>query len=188
MALLLFPYCTQPKNCLRLIVSVSAPRNGTARELAIPVAECGHSDQPNFLRSLSRDGRIGLIVGPDDLADPDRIIDRIEVLVAEIRGYGDDGVAAPELRSHLLHSAQDGAGASSNKQVMIASERKAGVNGAVFTYGYDSVRLGEVCERWSHARADAGNVSFPGCAAKCDRADRLDGHNLDPGEFLMEFL
>ena len=139
-----------------------------------------------FCRSLSRDGRTGLVVGHDDLADPGRIIDRIEVLFAEIRGYGDDGVAGPELRSQLLHSAQDRAGASPNKQVMIASERKAGVDGSFFTYGHDLVRLGEVGELWPHARADAGNVSFPGCAAKCDGAGRLDGYNLDPREFLME--
>src|SRR5436853_7700728 len=71
---------------------------------------------------------------------------------------------------------------------MISNEGKASFNRCFFVYCYDSIRVGEVGKLWSHARANAGDVSFRGRASECDRACRLDGYNLDPREFVTKSL
>ena len=99
---------------------------------------------------------------------PGRVINRVQVLFAKIRGYGDDGVSARELRSKLLDGGQDCSGASPNKQVIISNERKTSFNRFFFADCYNLVRIGEVRKLWSHARADARDVSFARRAAECD--------------------
>ena len=74
----------------------------------------------------------------------------------------------PELGSKLSDSGEDCSGASPDKEVVIANERKTSVNRSVFAYCYDLVRIGEVCKLWSHARADARDASCAGRASKCD--------------------
>ena len=69
-----------------------------------------------FCASLGRDGRIGsrgpVIFRYNDLLYPGGVVNSVQVLFAEIRGYGDYGVAATELWSELLYSGQDCSGAS----------------------------------------------------------------------------
>jgi hypothetical protein len=77
-----------------------------------------------------------------------------------------------------LYSCQHCPGASPDKQVIVANERKASFNRSCFAYFDDSVWLGEVSELWSNARANAGNASFGGLTAECDRAYRLDRRQL----------
>jgi hypothetical protein len=137
--------------------------------------------------SLGRDGRIGsrgpVIFRYNDLVYPGGVINGVQVLFAEIRGYGDYGVAATEFWSQLLYSGQDCSGASPNKQVVISNERKTSFNRFLFFHRDDSIRLGEVCKLWSHARANARDVSFAGSASERDRAYWFDGDNFDPWEF-----
>ncbi|MGB8123340.1 MAG: hypothetical protein WCF50_06515, partial [Pseudolabrys sp.] len=69
---------------------------------------------------------------------------------------------------------------------MFSNERKTRFNRFFFVHYNDSIRLDEVRKLWSHARANARDVSFAGRASECDRAYRLDGHNLNPWEFLTK--
>ena len=86
--------------------------------------------------SLGRDGRIGsrgpVIFRYNDLLYPSGVINGVQVLFAEIRGYSDYGVAATEFWSQLLYSGQDCSGASPNKQVVISNERKTSFNRFLF--------------------------------------------------------
>ena len=77
---------------------------------------------------------------------PGCVINRVQVLFAEIRGYCDYGVSGLELRSQLLHGSQDCPGAAPDEQVMIPNERKTSFNRSFFVYCYDFVRIGEVRE------------------------------------------
>src|SRR6185369_17186556 len=63
------------------------------------------------------------------------------------------------------------------------SKRKASFNRFLLAHFDDSVRDGEVGERWSDAGANAGDVSFGRRAPEGDRAYRFDGDNFDPGKF-----
>ena len=65
----------------------------------------------------------------DDILYPGRVVYCVQVLVAEICGNGDDGVAGRELRGQLLHGGEDGSGASANKQMVIAHERQTRFDG-----------------------------------------------------------
>src|SRR6476469_2513137 len=111
------------------------------------------------------------------------VVNSVQVLFAEIRGYGDYGVAATELGSELLYSGQDCSSASPNKQVIISNERKTSFNRSFFLHCDDSIRIGEVSKFWSHTRANARNVSFAGSASERDRAYWFDGYNFDLWEF-----
>src|SRR6266849_9373845 len=71
---------------------------------------------------------------------------------------------------------------------MISNEGKASFNRCFFVYRYNFIRVDEVRELRSHARANARDASFPGRASECDRACRLDGYNLDPWEFVTKSL
>ncbi len=119
----------------------------------------------------------------NDFLYPGGVVNSVQVLFAEIRGYGDYDVAAAELGSELLYSGQDCSGASPNKQVIISNERKTSFNRSFFLHCEDSIRIGEVRKLWSHTRANARNVSFAGPAAERDRAYWFDGHNFDLWEF-----
>ena len=140
-----------------------------------------------FCASLRRDGRIGprgpVIFRYNDFLYPGGVVNSVQVLFAEIRGYGDYGVAATELWSELLYSGQDCSGASPNKQVIISNERKTSFNRSFFLHCDNSIRIGEVRKLWSHTRANARDVSFAGPASERDRAYWFDGHNFDPWEF-----
>ena len=48
----------------------------------------------------------------NDVLHPGRVVDSVQILFAEIRGYGDYGVPACELWSQLLDSGQDRSGAA----------------------------------------------------------------------------
>src|SRR5271165_2868078 len=72
--------------------------------------------------------------------------------------------------------------------MMISNERATGFNRLFLVHYHNSIRLGEVRKLWSHACANAWDISFTGRASECDRARRLDGNNLDPWKFLTKSL
>src|SRR6516225_2647060 len=122
----------------------------------------------------------------NEVLHPGRVIDSVQILIAEIRGYGDYGVPACELRSQLLDSGQDRSGAASDEQMIIPNESPTGFDRLFFCYCYNSVRFGEIRQLRSHTRPNAGDVSFAGRAPESNRAFRLDGYDLDPRELMMQ--
>ena len=99
-------------------------------------------------------------------------------------------MVSPSLNSgdELLHGGEDCSGASANKQMIIANEGQTCFDGALLVYRYDPVRIGTVCQLRPQACSDTGYVSLSGAASECDRADRLDGHDLDFWKFLAKAL
>src|SRR6516164_4661649 len=80
----------------------------------------------------------------DDLRHPGRVVNSVQVFLAEISRHSDDGLATPKLRSQLLHCCQNRSSASPNEQMMVSNERKTGFDGLLFRHRHDSVRLGEI--------------------------------------------
>ena len=117
-----------------------------------------------------------------------RVVYCVQILVAEVRGDGDDGIAGRELRGQLLHGGEDGSGASANKQMVVAHERQTRFDGRRFVDRDDPVRVAQVRQLRPQTRSDAGNVSLTGAASERDGAGRLDGHDLDVWELVTEAL
>ena len=124
----------------------------------------------------------------DDILYPGRVVDRVQILVAEVRGDGDDGVAWRELRGQLPHGGEDASSASANKQMIVAHERQARFDRRRFVDLDDPVRIGQVREFRPQTRSDTGNVSLTRTAPERDGADRLDGHDLDVWKLLTKAL
>ena len=90
-----------------LIVSINsltrADGGGSASMSLRQTAGFERDDQRLLCSSLRRNGRISshgpVIFRYNDPLDPGGVINSVQVLLAEIRGYGDDGLAATELWS-----------------------------------------------------------------------------------------
>src|SRR6516225_11276030 len=124
----------------------------------------------------------------DDLRHPGRVVNSVQVFLAEISRHSDDGLATPKLRSQLLHCGQNRSGASPNEQMIISNEGKTGFDSLLLRHRHDSVRLGEIRKGGSYARPDAGDVSLCGRASERHGAYRFDGDNRDVREFLTKPL
>src|SRR4029453_11168942 len=124
----------------------------------------------------------------DKALDPDRIIDSIQILFAKIRRDRDYRFTGLELRRDGLHSGQNCPGAPADQQVMIADERETTRDGPFFVDGNDPVGLCEVCEFWSDAGTDTGDVPFTGSTSERNGTERLDGDDFYPREFLTKSL